>query len=60
MLERGFWQIKDFSTGGLTITNLTYGEGDVEGLDEVRLQQAQGGKIVELGSKPACGIIPQQ
>jgi branched-chain amino acid transport system substrate-binding protein len=60
VLEQGFWQIKDFSTGGLTVTNLFYGEDDPEGLDEVRLQQAQAGKIVELGSKPVRNIIPQQ
>ncbi len=60
VVQKGFWQIKDFGTGGLLITNLTYGEGDVEGVDEVRLQQAQGGKIVELGSKSLRGIIPQQ
>ncbi len=58
VLKKGFWQIKDFSTGGLTITPLTYGEGDPQGLDQVRLQQAQNGKIVELGSEPIQNIIP--
>ncbi len=57
VVEKGFWQIKDLDTGGITITNLTYGEGDPEGIGEVRLQQVQNGKIVELGSKPLRGIF---
>ena len=58
VLKKGFWQIKDFSTGDLTITPLTFGEGDPQGLEKVRLQQAQNGKIVELGSEPIQNIIP--
>jgi hypothetical protein len=58
VLEKGFQQIKDFSTGGILITNLTYGAGDPEGVDEVRLQQVQNGAIVEIGSYPLHGIIP--
>jgi hypothetical protein len=56
VLEKGYYQIKDFNTGGITISNLTYGPGDVEGVDKVRLQQVQKGKIVELGSFPLRGI----
>ncbi len=59
VLEKGFQQIKDLSTGGILVTNLTYGPGDPEGVDEVRLQQVQGGKIVELGSYPLRGIVPK-
>jgi hypothetical protein len=58
VLEKGFHQIKDFSTGGILITNLTYGPGDPEGVDEVRLQQAQDGKVVELGSYPLRNLLP--
>jgi len=58
VLKKGFWQMKDFSVGDLTITPLTFGEGDPQGLDQVRLQQAQDGKIVELGSEPIRNIIP--
>ena len=58
VLTKGFQQIKDFSTGGILITNLTYGAGDPEGVDEVRLQQVQNGAIVEIGSYPLRGIIP--
>jgi ABC-type branched-subunit amino acid transport system substrate-binding protein len=56
VLEKGYHQIKNFSTGGITVTNLTYGPGDPEGVDKVRLQQAQGGKIVEIGAYPLRGI----
>jgi hypothetical protein len=56
VLEKGFQQIKNFSTGGITISNLTYGPGDVEGVDKVRLQQVQKGKIAEIGSFPLRGI----
>jgi branched-chain amino acid transport system substrate-binding protein len=59
VLEKGFQQIKDFSTGGILISNLTYGPGDPEGVDEVRLQQVQNGTIVEIGSYPLRHIIPQ-
>ncbi len=56
VLEKGYQQIKDLSTGGITISPLTYGTGDVEGVDKVRIQQVQGGKIVEMGSFPLRGI----
>ncbi len=58
VLKKGFWQIKDFDTGGLLVTKLTFGEGDPQGVDQVRLQQAQGGKIVELGAYPLRNILP--
>lgn len=58
VLEKGFWQIKDLSTGGITISNLTYGEGDSQGVDSVRIQQVEGGKIVEKGSYPLRNILP--
>ncbi len=59
VLEKGFRQIKGLDTGGITSTKLTYGEGDVYGVDAVRLQQAQDGKIVEIGSVPIKkSIVP--
>jgi hypothetical protein len=58
VLKLGFWQIKDFNVGELTVTPLTFGEGDPQGLDQVRIQQVQNGKIVELGSYPIRNIIP--
>jgi hypothetical protein len=56
VLEYGFYMIKDLSTGGITSTPLTYGPGDIEGIDEIRLQQVQDGKVVDLGTWPARGI----
>jgi hypothetical protein len=58
VLKKGFWQIKDLSSGGISISNYAYGEGDVQGVDAVRLQQVQAGKIVELGSYPLANILP--
>jgi hypothetical protein len=58
VLEKGFWQIKDLSTGDITITNLTYGQGDSQGVDEVRIQQVENQKIVEKGSYPLRNILP--
>jgi len=49
VLNHGFYKIKNLNTGGITSTPLTYGPGDIEGIDSIRLQQVQGGKIVELG-----------
>ncbi len=58
VLKKGFWMIKDFNVGELTVTPLTFGEGDPQGLDMVRIQQVQDGKIVELGAYPIRNIIP--
>jgi branched-chain amino acid transport system substrate-binding protein len=58
VVTNGFKAIKDLSIGGIVVTNLTYGEGDVQGVGEVRLQQAQKAKIVELGSYPLRNILP--
>jgi hypothetical protein len=52
VLEYGFYQIENFDVGDITISNLTYGPGDVEGVDMVRIQQVQEGQIVEIGSYP--------
>ena len=34
VLENGFYKIKNLDTGGLSSTPLTYGPGDIEGVDE--------------------------
>jgi hypothetical protein len=52
VLEHGFYKIQNFETGGITSSPLSYGADDVEGMDTVRVQQIQGGKIVEVGSWP--------
>lgn len=56
VLEYGFYQIKDFSTSGITSTPLTYGPGDIEGMDAIGVDQVQGGKIVRLGVWSCRGI----
>jgi ABC-type branched-subunit amino acid transport system substrate-binding protein len=52
VLENGFYKIKNLSTGGITSTPLTFGPNKVEGIDAIRVQQVQKGKIVELGTYP--------
>lgn len=60
VLEYGFYKIVNFDVGDITITPFTYGPVDVEGVDKVRIQQAQGGKIVELGSYPLRHIYKHE
>ena len=52
VLNQGFYQIKNLETGGLSSTPLTYGPGKIEGVDAVRVDQLQKGKIVKLGAWP--------
>lgn len=52
VLENGFYKIKNLDTGGLSSTPLTYGPGDIEGVDEVRVDQIKNGKIVKQGTWP--------
>ncbi len=59
VLEYGFYQIKNFDNGGITLT-LTYGPGDVEGCDEVRIQQILNGAIVDMGSYPCHHIYKHE
>lgn len=56
VLQKGFQQIKDFSTGGITITSLTYSATLLEGVTQVRLQQVQNGVLKEIGSYPLSNI----
>ena len=56
VLENGFYKIKNLDTGNLSATPLTYGPGQVEGVDKVRVDQVQGGKIVNLGVYPTRHI----
>lgn len=60
VLEYGFYRIKKLDTGGITSTPLTYGPADVEGVDEIRVDQVQGGKIVHIGTWPARGIYKHE
>jgi hypothetical protein len=56
VLKYGFYKIKALNTGEMTSTPLTYGPNRVEGVDEVRVDQAQKGKIVKVGLYPARHI----
>jgi ABC-type branched-subunit amino acid transport system substrate-binding protein len=56
VLEKGFQKINNFSTGGIVFTPLTYGPNTLVGVDQVRLQQVQNGKIVEIGAYPLRNI----
>ena len=56
VLKNGFYRIKDLDTGGLSSTPLTYGPGKIEGVDAVRVDQLQKGKIVKLGVWPCRHI----
>jgi ABC-type branched-subunit amino acid transport system substrate-binding protein len=58
VLKKGFWQIKDLSTGGISVSPYTYAEGDTQGVDTVRIQQVVDGKIVEKGDYPLRNILP--
>ncbi len=56
VLNDGFYQIKNFDTGGISSTPLTYGPGKIEGVDQVRIDQLQKGKVVKQGVYPCRGI----
>lgn len=56
VLENGFQQIKNFETGGITGSPLTFGPGDVVGMDKVTVHQVQNGKVVSLGAWPVHNI----
>jgi len=52
LLNNGFHKIKNLPTGDLSSTPLTYGPGKIEGVDAVRVDQLQKGKIVKMGAWP--------
>lgn len=52
VLEKGFYQIKNLNTGGVTATPLTLAQKDSQGVEQARVQQVQNGKIVDIGSFP--------
>ena len=60
VLENGFYKIKNLDTGGLSATPLTYGPGKIEGVDQVRVDQIQKGKIVNLGIFPPRHIYKHE
>jgi len=56
VLKYGFYRIKNLDTGGLSSTPLTYGPGDIEGVDAVRVDQQVKGTVVKQGVWPARHI----
>jgi hypothetical protein len=60
VLEYGFYMIKNLDTGGITSTPLTFGPGDVIGMDSVLVQQVQGGQAVALGTWPLHNIYKHE
>ena len=60
MLEQGFYMIKNLDTGKISSTPLTYGKGDIEGVDQIRVDQVQKGKVVEVGLYPLRHIYTKK
>jgi branched-chain amino acid transport system substrate-binding protein len=56
VLNNGFYQIKNLDTGGISSTPLSYGPGKIEGVDAVRVDQLQKGKVVKVGTFPCRHI----
>ncbi len=52
VLNNGFYKIKNLPTGDLSATPLSYGPGQIEGVDKVRIDQLQKGKVVKQGVYP--------
>ena len=60
VLEQGFYMIKNLDTGKISSTPLTYGKGDIEGVDQIRVDQVQNGKVVEVGLYPLRHIYTKK
>jgi branched-chain amino acid transport system substrate-binding protein len=60
VLQNGFYRIKNLGTGEISSTPLTYGPGDIQGVDEVRIDQVQKGKVVKVGLYPCRGIYTKK
>ena len=60
VLEKGFYKIKNLDTGNISSPPLTYGPGDIEGVDQVRIDQVQKGKVVKVGLTPQRNIYTKK
>jgi len=60
VLEKGFFKIKNLETGDISSTPLTYGPGDIEGVDQIRIDQVQNGKVVKVGLTPLRNIYTRK
>jgi hypothetical protein len=59
ILNYGFFSITSLDTGGIMPTTLTYGAGDVEGAEKVRVDQCVNATVVNLGTNFALRHIYQ-
>ena len=60
VLEQGFYRIKNLETGDVSSTPITYGKGDIQGVDQVRVDQVQKGKVVKVGLYPRRNIYTKK
>jgi hypothetical protein len=60
VLEQGFFKITKMETGEVSSTPITYAPGDIEGVDEVRVDQVQKGKVVQVGLYPLRNIYTKK
>jgi ABC-type branched-subunit amino acid transport system substrate-binding protein len=60
VLEKGFYRIKKLDTGDISSTPLTYGKDDIEGVDKIRIDQVQKGKVVPVGLTPLRHIYTKK
>lgn len=60
VLTQGFYRIKNLDTGDVSSTPISYAEGDIEGVDEVRIDQVQKGEVVKVGSYPLRHIYTRK
>jgi hypothetical protein len=60
VLENGFYQIKNLDTGDLSSSPLSYGPGQIEGIDKIRIDQVQKGKVVKVGIWPPRHIYTRK
>jgi hypothetical protein len=60
VLENGFYRIKNLDTGDVSSTPITYSPGDIEGVDQIRIDQVQKGKVVKVGLTPLRNIYTKK
>jgi branched-chain amino acid transport system substrate-binding protein len=56
VLNNGFYQIKNLDTGGISASPISYGPNRIEGVDKVRVDQLQKGKVIKQGVWPLRNI----
>jgi hypothetical protein len=60
VLENGFYKIKNLDTGDISSTPLSYDPGQVQGVNKVRIDQVQKGKVVKVGIYPLRNIYTKK